>query len=448
MITCVDHEEVVLVKPLQLLNKVEIYLQALIDTLRELAKKSFEFYDSMTCQLQLDRKTWIDQDPAQIVYQSITLCCRLKKFILREILRLQPSQLDSLEEIQLNHQDKKLMCLITVDGHNGDTIGKLIDEHVRKPDQFQWQSQLKFYWNNKDAHLRITDASFNYSYEYLGNDSRLVITPLTDRIQFTSTQILHLKMGCALTRPAGTSKTEIIKDLANSLAKVFYLLNSRSEMNYESMVNIYKGLANSGGWVVLMNFIVYHQRSCQSVQANSKQPLMLYLIKYLIQCTQLKQVYQIIEKDSFIPRRRGDFFRSNMQCVYYNKSRLLGRSRITRRNESSVQTNFSGCPKYRIDLLKIFMAEGFEQAKTLAHKFVTLLILCRDLLSKQLYYDCGLRAIKSVLVLVGSFMRVKSIESFNIPKIEQEDMDAFSELLSDSFPTINDLYGSNLPTKK
>ena len=31
---------------------------------------------------------------------------------------------------------QKLMCLITMDAHSRDVIGKLIDEHVRKPDEF------------------------------------------------------------------------------------------------------------------------------------------------------------------------------------------------------------------------------------------------------------------------------------------------------------------------
>eukprot|EP00918_Siedleckia_nematoides_P005712 GHVU01012538.1.p2 GENE.GHVU01012538.1~~GHVU01012538.1.p2 ORF type:complete len:137 (+),score=17.32 GHVU01012538.1:724-1134(+) len=39
-----------------------------------------------------------------------------------------------------------MMCLITMDTHGRDIMGKLIDEQVTSADAFQWQAQLKAYW--------------------------------------------------------------------------------------------------------------------------------------------------------------------------------------------------------------------------------------------------------------------------------------------------------------
>jgi dynein heavy chain, axonemal len=45
---------------------------------------------------------------------------------------------------------QKIMCLITLDTHARDIIDKLDNENVKKADAFQWQSQLKFYWDMND----------------------------------------------------------------------------------------------------------------------------------------------------------------------------------------------------------------------------------------------------------------------------------------------------------
>lgn len=59
-------------------------------------------------------------------------------------------------------------------------------------------------------------------------------------------------------------------------------------------------------------------------------------------------------------------------------------------------------PDFELICEIMLVAEGFQEARLLARKFITLYTLCRELLSKQDHYDWGLRAIKSVLVVAGS----------------------------------------------
>lgn len=59
-------------------------------------------------------------------------------------------------------------------------------------------------------------------------------------------------------------------------------------------------------------------------------------------------------------------------------------------------------PDFELICEIMLVAEGFQEARLLARKFITLYTLCKELLSKQDHYDWGLRAIKSVLVVAGS----------------------------------------------
>lgn len=83
------------------------------------------------------------------------------------------------------------MNMITIDAHSRDMVAQLVAAGCTSAGSFQWSSQLRFYWDHdvSDCRIRICDAAFPYGYEYLGNGARLVITPLTDRIYITATQV-------------------------------------------------------------------------------------------------------------------------------------------------------------------------------------------------------------------------------------------------------------------
>ena len=57
--------------------------------------------------------------------------------------------------------------------------------------EFEWESQLRFYWDQLPDELMVRQCTgeFGYGYEYMGLNGRLVITPLTDRIYLTISQV-------------------------------------------------------------------------------------------------------------------------------------------------------------------------------------------------------------------------------------------------------------------
>ena len=245
-------------------GQVEEWLNRLLDEMVHTMRLTLA--EAVAAYEEKPRDQWIFDYPAQVALTGSQIGWtaevgiafqRLEEGLenaMKEYNKKQIASLSALIEMLLNDltpgDRQKIMTLCTIDVHNRDAVSKLISMKVENSRAFPWLSQLRVRWDEKkgECFINICDAEFAYAHEYLGCTPRLVVTPLTDRCYITLTQSLHLGMSGAPAGPAGTGKTETTKDLGRALGTMVYVFNCSEQMDYKSVGNIYKGLAQTGAW--------------------------------------------------------------------------------------------------------------------------------------------------------------------------------------------------------
>uniref|UniRef100_A0A8C9TU55 Dynein axonemal heavy chain 10 n=1 Tax=Scleropages formosus TaxID=113540 RepID=A0A8C9TU55_SCLFO len=334
----------------------------------------------------------------------------------------------------MKNDRRKINTVLIIDVHARDIVDSFVRDSIMDVREFEWESQLRFYWDREpdDLFVRQCSATFSYGYEYMGLNGRLVITPLTDRIYLTLTQALSMFLGGAPAGPAGTGKTESTKDLAKALGLLCVVTNCGEGMDYMAVGKIFSGLAQCGAWGCFDEFnrIDASVLSVISSQIQTiRNALILHLERFLFEG-------QEITLDS----RMGIFI--TMNPGYAGRTEL----------PESVKALFRPVVVIVPDLQQIceimLFSEGFLMAKILAKKMTVLYKLAREQLSKQFHYDFGLRALKSVLVMAGELKRgspelnedvvlMRALRDMNLPKFVFEDVPLFLGLISDLFPGLD-----------
>uniref|UniRef100_A0A4W6EXC9 Dynein axonemal heavy chain 11 n=1 Tax=Lates calcarifer TaxID=8187 RepID=A0A4W6EXC9_LATCA len=424
----------------------QCWLSALENTMRCTVRK--EIQEAVAAYEDKARDQWLFDYPAQVgltgsqVWWATDVGIAFERVeegfetALKDYNRKQITQLNSLIHMLLGDltpgDRQKIMTVCTIDVHARDVVANLITQKVTTGQAFAWLSQLRHRWDDETRHcyVNICDAQFQFSYEYLGNTNRLVITPLTDRCYITLTQSLHLTMSGAPSGPAGTGKTETTKDLGRSLGIMVYVFNCSEQMDYKSIGNIYKGLAQTGVWgcfdefnrisVEVLSVVAVQVKTIQDAVRNKK-------FHFLGEEIELKPTVGI-----FITLNPG----------------YAGRAELPENLKALFRPCAMVIPDFELICEIMLVAEGFIDARLLACKFISLYTLCKELLSKQDHYDWGLRAIKSVLVVAGSLKRedrsrpeeqvlMRALRDFNLPKIVTSDVPIFLGLISDLFPQLD-----------
>ena len=358
----------------------------------------------------------------------------------------------------------KIVALITIEMHQKEIREQFIRERViQSKHSFQWQKQLRFYRDGEATdqtlqlvHAEQTNSKIEFGYEYQGNNERLVITPLTDRCYLTLTTALFLKRGGAPQGPAGTGKTETVKDLGKALAKFVLVFNCSDSLDEKSLARMFRGICQTGSWGC---FDEFNRIDIEVLSAVASQ------ISTILDAIRAGLPNFNFERAAQIPLHHACGIFITMNPGYAGRNELPDNLKTLFRPFAMI------VPDFQIIAEIILMAEGFssikqkdgagEPHKDLAKKVVTIYDTMKQQLSKQSHYDFGLRARKSVLTFSGGLRReraaaqkgkdkekgviidtveeeiaimMQAISDMNMPKLVAQDIPLFIALLRALFP--------------
>ncbi|XP_043978634.1 dynein axonemal heavy chain 1 isoform X2 [Gambusia affinis] len=381
---------------------------------------------------------WVFSYPGQVaiasflVFWTAEVSTALEKRLLHKVLPPLQNQLSVLVQLMRGGVSKTqqavLSSLIVIEVHAKDVVSKLVEQKVLNINDFEWISQLRYYWTNEELHIHAMNAEFLYGYEYLGNSSRMVITPLTNRCYLGLTGALHRKLGGGVTGATGSGKTETIKDLGNALAMHTVVFNCSDKLKSFAVERFLKGVASSGAWAILDDIARVHVEVLSVVAQQIS----------TIQKAQQQQAENFVFDGVEVPLvpSCAIFFTMNFGHTSCNK--IPANLKNLFRPVSMVIPEFDMIVEISLYSL------GFSDASALSKKIDKFFKLLFDQLASQEHYYFDIRAVKAVIAVAGNLRRdnpamnegsicLQAIHEISIPQFSQSDLELVNAILKDLF---------------
>eukprot|EP00961_Rhodomonas_salina_P057307 770382-Rhodomonas_salina.1 len=321
--------------------------------------------------------------------------------------------------------------------HQRDIFDFLFRKHATSTSDFDFVRQTRYSsaQGTDDIVVSIADVGIRYTFEYLGLLERVVATALTDRCFIAMSQALGACMGGAVVGPAGTGKTETVKDLGRGCGRIVAIFNCTQQMDFRMMERTYKGLVACGAFGCFDEF----NRIEQDVLSACAQQLTSVLSalregRGTFVYTDGDQVKCDSATGIFVTMNPGYQGRQDLRSVP-NLQHLFRTFSMVSADKAAVLT------------VKL-TAYGFQNCAKLASKIAILFDLCQVQLSKQPYYDFSMRNIIAIVRVAGQMIREQpdkpevlllllALRETNLPRLDQMDKDLFLSFMSDLFPDVD-----------
>ena len=328
----------------------------------------------------------------------------------------------------------------------------LKNENVRGTDNYEWQKLLKINFVNKkdimsqnmfqrNRNRNITEEKYivqmeqlqnkaNYGYEYIGNKERLVITPVTERCFLNMMTAMFYFRGGSLQGPAGTGKTETIKDLSRAMGKYVIVFNCSNKNSYNTMATLFLGVINTGAWVCFDEF--------NRIEVEVLSVIRIQLIT-IFDALRSKKISIPFKGNAGVRINHSLAIYITMNPQYIFRTELPENLKILFRPVA-----LKAADRQRICEIK-FLADG--SPAQISNSLAKLLIVSLDVLMQQLspqsHYDFSLRAIMNILKYASTLKNVQGHDETFIlrmaicdmlkPKLVANDEEVFDNVLSSVF---------------
>ena len=395
-----DTEEIKLSRPVPTTGNIEDWLGKLEKEMKRSMHREIKRVAADVSDYQnVDLKTLLKKHCAQCALLALQFMwtmtveeelgnCKSDKEAMKRAKDTQYQVLNTLtqmttENIKRKMDRRNIETLVTIQVHQMDVLDYLVEKNrkgqLRDADDFEWQKQLRCYWKEEErvCIVQIADVPFVYCWEYLGCKERLVVTPLTDRCYITLTQACGMFFGGAPAGPAGTGKTETVKDLGRALGKYVVVFNCSDQMRYTDTAKIYKGLCQSGSWGCFDEF----NRIDLEVLSVVAQQIMAIL-----------SAMRARAKTFYFPGDLNNEVTLDPRCGFFITMNpgYAGRQELPENLKALFRSVAMMVPDALIIIKVKLASQGYENFDPLSKKFGVLYALCKEQLSKQRHYDFGL----------------------------------------------------------